>query len=250
MSSTIHRHEKPELGRKLAASVRKAHATDPLLAPWAERLETVSATLETAIAPRASDTAAATAAAGAAAELDGIRDDQWRALYYLLQAYAAQRHDPALAAAAATLLGHLMPGRLAVAELPYARESVEIDSTLQTAAAAPHAAALASLPGAAPFLTGLTAAQANFAAVVAAAPAARTAITKVVEAIHDAEAAWDGVLAGYVGTLQARFPGPKGKAEREKLLLPLREAQALEKSRATRRRTRQPAPTPATDTPS
>jgi hypothetical protein len=248
-NARIHRNEKPELGRKLAASIRKDSAGDELVAPWAERLESKSAALDAAMAPRSTDTATSVAATGAASELDVVRDDQWRALYYILLAFATQRHDPALAATAADVLGRLMPGKLAVADFPYARESAEIESTLTSAGTEPIAAALASLPNVAAFVTGLAAAQANFAGVIASTPAARAAIAKAIEAIREAEAEWDGVLAGYLGTLKARFPGKKGKAAREKLELPLREARAKEKSRGTRRRNREPAPAPTNGAP-
>jgi hypothetical protein len=249
MPNMIHRNEKPELGRKLAASIRKDHAGDELLAPWAERLEAKSAALEASMAPRATGTAASAAATGAASELDVIRDDEWRALYFILLAYSIQRHDPALAATAAALLSSLMAGKLTVPGLPYGRESAEIETTLKSAGEEPSAAALATIPGVAAFVTGLSASQANFVAAVAATPAARAAIAKVIDDIRDAEADWDGVLAGYVGTLKTRFPGKKGKAARDKLMLPLTETRAKEKGRATRRRNREPAPAPTNGAP-
>jgi hypothetical protein len=185
------------------------------------------------------------AATGAATELDGIRDDDSRALYYVLLGWSLQRADPALAAAARQLLALLFPDQLAVVNYPLARQTAATEAMLATAGEAAVQADLARVPGGPTLVTGLAAAQANFAAAVAARPALRNAVTQAVTQVAEAEDAWDGVLYGFLGAVRQRFPGAKGKKAREALLAPLREVEARDKARGTRRQAaKKPAPTP------
>ncbi|MDI7269298.1 MAG: hypothetical protein QME96_15015, partial [Myxococcota bacterium] len=228
----IHVGEKPEIGRRLAALIRKAYKADPLLWPYVELLEAASRELEKVMAPRTRGTAESIGATATATELDGVRDDESRALYYVLLAYSLQRHDPDAATAAQMLIDVLLPDHLAVVDLPYARQSTELEKLLDNAAQTEIAAKLASLPA------------------VAATPALRSAILESVETIRDAKDNWNGVLYGYLGALRRKFPGRtrKAQAKRDTLLVPLREAQAQQKGRTTTRRKRGSAAGGATGT--
>jgi hypothetical protein len=242
--SKIHQREKPALGPALAALLGKQYAGDALLGPYVTALPEASAALQAALEPRTSAPAEAVAATGAATELDGIRDDGSRALYYLLLAWSLQRQDPALAAVARELLARLFPHQLALVDFPLARQTAATETLLATAAGADVAAKLGQVPGASTLVTALSAAQANFAAAVAVRPALKGAVTAAVAQVAEAEDAWDGVLYGYLGAVRRRFPGAKGKPAREALLAPLREVAAREKSRGTRRQAAKKPPAP------
>jgi len=247
--SKIHVSEKPELGRKLARAIETQAGDDPMLKGFARQFVAASDALAAKMAPRIRGTAESISATGAAAELDAVRDDETRALYYLLLGHALQRHDPATRQSARELLATLYVNQLAVVDFPYARQSAATQTLLENAARDAMAAKLSALPGAASFVTAVAAAEANFAAAIAATPSLRAAVTDAVEAIRAAEESWDGVLYGFLGALRQRYPGQtaKAKSAREALLKPVREVEAREKSRTTKRRTAKKPAAPGGD---
>ena len=254
----VHNKAKPELGRKLSTLIKATHSDHPLIFLYAAAFDQASTDLDDAMKPRIKGVADSETATEAVNEKDEVRDDEYRAFFYLLLAYATQRHDPALRETAQALLTLLVSKQLSIVDLPNAQESTELETLLGNAQGAE--AQIATLPGAPAFVVGLRSAQDAFSNAVQATPALRQALTNAVKAVHEAAEVWDGVLSGYLGILRQAFPGKsqKTQSEREKLLGPLREVQAAGKAKKTvRDKTKKakkavatpPAPTPVVTDP-
>jgi hypothetical protein len=251
MGNRISAHEKPELGRKQAALIAEKHPEHPVLGPYAAKLTASSNELEASLAPRKAGKAESVAATDAVAVADTVRDDEYRAAYYLLLAYEYQQRDPALAEVATWLVALLFADMLGVVDLVYAQESVALEGLLDTAAKPEVAAKLALVPHAQEFIDGLRVAENSFKTTVATTPVARTATKEATRAAREAEARFDGVMAGFLGALREVFPGtsPAARAARNEMLTPLLELRAKAKSRSTKAAAKAQTPSDGSTTP-
>lgn len=251
MGNRIPAYEKPELGRKLAALITEKHAEHPVLGPYAPKLTASAGELEAKVTPRKAGKAKSVAVTDAVAEADGVRDDAYRAAYYLLLAFELQHHEPELSEIATELLLLMFAEMLGIVDLVYGEESVALGGLLETAAKPEVAAKIARIPNAPEFIDGIRVAQESFKTAAAATPVARTATKEATRAAHDAEAQFDGVMAGFLGALREVFPGRSSaaRAARSEMITPLIEARARVKTKSTKAAAKAQTPSDGSATP-